>query len=91
VAAFDDIVGVLGLDEPVAVLDDLVESLSALAGRFGVDPAADPAATIERLVAERTRARADKDWAKSDEIRDGLAGLGIQVEDASGGTRWHRQ
>jgi cysteinyl-tRNA synthetase len=91
VAAFDDIVGVLGLDEPEAVLDDLVESLGALAGRFGVDPAADPAATIERLIEERTRARADKDWAKSDEIRDGLAGLGIQVEDASGGTRWHRQ
>ena len=39
VAAFDNIVGVLGLDEPAAVLDDLVESLSALTGRFGVDSA----------------------------------------------------
>ncbi|MBT8193438.1 MAG: cysteine--tRNA ligase [Acidimicrobiia bacterium] len=89
-AAYDDIVGVLGLEEPAVVLDDLVEGLSGLAARFQIEPSNDPATTVERLVDERTRARAEKDWARSDEIRDGLAGLGIHVEDAVGGTRWHR-
>ncbi|NNF88702.1 MAG: cysteine--tRNA ligase [Acidimicrobiia bacterium] len=89
-AAYDDIVGVLGLEEPAVVLDDLVEGLSGLAARFQVEPSNDPATTVERLVDARTRARAEKDWARSDEIRDGLAGLGIHVEDAVGGTRWHR-
>jgi cysteinyl-tRNA synthetase len=91
VAAYDDIVDVLGLEEPAAVLDDLAERLTELAGRFQVEAAGDPAATIELLLDERTRARGDKDWERSDDIRDGLAALGIQVEDASGGTRWHRQ
>ncbi|NNL98023.1 MAG: cysteine--tRNA ligase [Acidimicrobiia bacterium] len=89
-AAYDDIVGVLGLEEPAVVLDDLVEGLSGLAARFQIEPSNDPATTVERLVDARTRARAEKDWARSDEIRDGLAGLGIHVEDAVGGTRWHR-
>ncbi|MBT8164638.1 MAG: cysteine--tRNA ligase [Acidimicrobiia bacterium] len=89
-AAYDDIVGVLGLEEPAVVLDDLVDGLSGLAARFQIEPSNDPATTVERLVDARTRARAEKDWARSDEIRDGLAGLGIHVEDAVGGTRWHR-
>ncbi|MBT8247498.1 MAG: cysteine--tRNA ligase, partial [Acidimicrobiia bacterium] len=89
-AAYDEIVGVLGLEEPAVVLDDLVDGLSGLAARFQIEPSNDPATTVERLVDARTRARAEKDWARSDEIRDGLAGLGIHVEDAVGGTRWHR-
>ena len=90
VGAYDDIVGVLGLEEPEAGLDDLVEELGELAKRFQVAPSDDPVATVERLLDERANARAGKDWARSDEIRDGLAGLGIHVEDAAGGTRWHR-
>jgi cysteinyl-tRNA synthetase len=91
VAAYDDIVGVLGLEEPAVVLDDLTAAIDDLAARFGLKSGSDPSITIDRLVDERTRARAEKDWARSDEIRDGLVGIGIQVEDASGGTRWHRQ
>ena len=90
VAAYDAIVGVLGLEEPAVVLDDLVDDLTRLAERFGLESASDPAATVERLVDARTKARTEKNWTRSDEIRDGLAGIGIQVEDASGGTRWHR-
>ena len=73
------------------VLDDLAGAINDLAERFGLNTAPDPSITIDRLVDERTRARAEKDWARSDEIRDGLLGIGIRVEDASGGTRWHRQ
>jgi cysteinyl-tRNA synthetase len=35
-------------------------------------------------------ARDEKDWAKADAIRDGLAELGITIEDTADGARWHR-
>ncbi len=91
VAAYDDMVGVLGLAEPAATLDDLSADLGALIARFGLEPAPSPEAAIDRLVDLRTRARTTKDWARSDELRDELARIGIIVEDASGGTRWHRR
>ena len=43
---------------------------------------------IENLIAQRNQARADKDWAKSDEIRDILAAMNIVLEDSAQGTRW---
>jgi cysteinyl-tRNA synthetase len=52
--------------------------------------AADPAEVVDRLVDLRTEVRRTKDWVRSDEIRDALAEIGITVEDAAGGTRWHR-
>jgi len=42
------------------------------------------------LVAVRTDARAQKLWALSDKIRDGLAGLGFVLEDKREGTTWKR-
>jgi cysteinyl-tRNA synthetase len=50
----------------------------------------DPIAEIDALVAERTAARAEKNWARADEIRDELAARGIVIEDTSGGTIWRR-
>jgi len=49
-----------------------------------------PAEEIESLLEERRRARADKDFAKADEIRDRLAESGVQIEDGAGGTTWRR-
>ena len=46
------------------------------------------AAAIEALIAERKAARARKDWAESDRIRDELAGRGILLEDKAGETTW---
>jgi cysteinyl-tRNA synthetase len=44
---------------------------------------------IEAKIAERTGARAEKDWARSDAIRDELAEKGIVIEDKPGGiTAW---
>jgi len=45
---------------------------------------------VEQLIAARSQARADKDWAKSDEIRDALGAAGIILEDSADGIRWHR-
>ena len=44
--------------------------------------------TIERLVAERTQARKEKDWARADEIRAELEHLGVQVTDTASGPVW---
>ncbi|RMC45239.1 cysteine--tRNA ligase [Lactobacillus sp. ESL0230] len=45
---------------------------------------------IVRLVAQREQARKNKEWAKSDELRDKLKAMGITVEDTPQGTRWRR-
>jgi len=47
-------------------------------------------ADIDALIEERTAARANKDFATSDRIRDELAGQGIILEDGPGGTTWKR-
>jgi cysteinyl-tRNA synthetase len=43
---------------------------------------------IQGLIAERNAARADKDFAKSDAIRNQLQAAGITLEDAADGTHW---
>ena len=43
---------------------------------------------IEDLIKERSDARAEKNWAKSDEIRDTLRKMGVILEDGPEGTTW---
>ncbi|NRB31872.1 MAG: cysteine--tRNA ligase [Rhizobiaceae bacterium] len=43
---------------------------------------------IETLVAERSQARADRDWKRADALRDVLLTLGVEVEDKGGESRW---
>lgn len=45
-------------------------------------------AEVERLLAERTAARQDKDFARSDSLRDQLAALGVIVRDTPQGMVW---
>lgn len=45
---------------------------------------------IEGLIKERNEARANHDFARSDEIRDELKSQGITIEDTPQGTRWKR-
>ncbi|MCP4002687.1 MAG: cysteine--tRNA ligase [bacterium] len=45
---------------------------------------------IDALVRGRDEARAARDWARADEIRDQLQAEGIVLEDSPDGTRWHR-
>ncbi|HSN06600.1 MAG TPA: cysteine--tRNA ligase [Candidatus Angelobacter sp.] len=43
---------------------------------------------VAGLLAQRAEARAAKDWALADAIRDRLKDAGIVVDDTSGGARW---
>ena len=47
-------------------------------------------ADIEALIAERQEARAKKDFARADAIRDQLAAQGIKLLDTKEGVRWTR-
>ncbi|MBQ7827690.1 MAG: cysteine--tRNA ligase [Clostridia bacterium] len=52
----------------------------------GVD--ADFAAKVEALIADRAAAKAAKDYAKADAIRDELTGMGVVLKDSKEGTTW---
>lgn len=54
-------------------------------GRGGND-----AGDIDALLAERTEAKASKNWARADEIRDQLTEMGIEIEDTPEGPRWRK-
>lgn len=53
--------------------------------------AGEPSAMVMALLEERVAARAARDWARSDALRDDLAALGIVVEDTRDGQVWRVQ
>jgi cysteinyl-tRNA synthetase len=69
------------------LLGFLSETVAAWNGRkqqaSGVDPK-----QIDGLISERTAARARKDFAESDRIRDELAAMGVVIKDSKEGTTW---
>ena len=77
-------------DDRSAVLDALNKFDSVL-GIFGPEEDQMLDGDIEALIAERQAARHDRDFAKSDRIRDQLAEKGIILEDTKDGVRWKRK
>ncbi len=73
---------VLGLwqKEPVVYLES---RRTRLAAQLGLDPD-----KVEALIAARTQARKDKDFAKADEIRQKLTDMGVELRDSPTGTTW---
>ncbi|MCW2165821.1 cysteinyl-tRNA synthetase [Microbacterium hydrothermale] len=73
-------------------------AVTAMLGVLGLDTAAPAAAAgavdtaldalVQEMIAQRARARADKDWAAADRIRDAVAAAGITLEDTPAGTNW---
>ena len=83
----------------VATAARLRAEITAMLGVLGLDPAdwADEggtasdavlAALVEKLLGEREAARAAKDFAAADRVRDTLAAAGVTLEDTPTGPKW---
>ena len=84
--AVEGALGVLGVELPQAAEEvpaEVVAVARDLAGYAGEDAAE----AAEALLARRAAARAAKDWASADAIRDALAQAGLTVEDTPQGAR----
>jgi cysteinyl-tRNA synthetase len=67
-------------------------SLAAFDRFLGLDLASDVGQTLppgaEALIADRERARAARDFAAADRLRDQLAAIGVEITDTRAGTTW---
>ncbi|MFS0576096.1 cysteine--tRNA ligase [Sporosarcina sp. 179-K 3D1 HS] len=75
------------------VLEHFIATFDRLMGVLGLQLAVDNElldGEIEALIEERLVARRERNFARSDEIRDELKAKGILLEDTAQGTRWKR-
>jgi cysteinyl-tRNA synthetase len=82
-----ELLGVLGIDIPDEEEAVYPTEVVSLATELGLYHGADPAEAVEALLGERAAARAAKEWHRADAVRDGLAALGIRIEDTPQGAR----
>jgi len=89
-------------DGQAAEVAAAVGAVGAMLGVLGLDPQAEPwvgdgvrdelrpviDALVQVALVGRAEARARKDFAAADAVRDGLKGAGILIEDTPNGTRW---
>jgi len=62
--------------------------LMGLATLGPIEASDDVSGLIEALLAQRAQARADKDFARADALRDGFAAAGVLVKDSKDGATW---
>ena len=99
-----DLVRALNVESNTSRRAELAAELKALGAMFGIlqrapldylqaDTVSGGIGTerIEALIEERLQARKDKNFARSDQIRDELKAQGIVLEDAAGKTGWRRE
>lgn len=80
----------VGRNELQRGLDWIAGALDVLGvAKFGDDELLDE--EVDRLIEERNEARAQKNWARADEIRKLLSERGILLEDTPQGLRWRRK
>ncbi len=71
------------------IFDDIVYGVLGLMEEGGSDKSSDVIGSLMDIILEqRSAARANKDWAASDRIRDALAAAGIRVKDGKDGVSW---
>jgi cysteinyl-tRNA synthetase len=73
--------------EKYALLASWDQVLALDLEREGLGDRWEPSEEMQGLVAERDAARAAKDYARSDELRDRLQAMGVEVMDSPDGTR----
>ena len=91
----DETITTGGLRIVVAAADALLGLGLATLDPAGIEGRRDPEdltpeerQAIEQLVADRTQARKERDWARADRIRAALDDLGVQVTDTPEGPTW---
>lgn len=92
--ALSHVAALAGAGEEQGVDKEKIQHLLNVLDRlFGLELSKRPDITPEQkdLLEDRQVARDQKDWAKSDELRDQLAGQGIGVRDTPNGPIWFRQ
>lgn len=67
---------------------DTIKELGAVLGLFNKSDEKSLDAEIEAMIEERNKARAEKNWAKADEIRDKLKEMHIVLKDTPMGVQW---
>ena len=84
-----------GLKKETLANIEFIDALLGFGGKepfsyfqIGVDEALKE--NIEALIAERVEAKKEKDFARSDAIRDELITLGISIMDTANGTLWEK-
>ena len=66
----------------------LLETIDAVLGLQLLDSTPDISDDTKRLILERQRARDEKDWTRSDELRDAITKHGIEILDTVHGSVW---
>ncbi|WDL98958.1 cysteine--tRNA ligase [Alicyclobacillus sp. ALC3] len=93
-------VSLVGIERWQSMLQELLEVLGLTdatlvplteAGADDPDDQQWTAEQVEALLRERAQARAERDFARSDEIRDQLLSADIVIEDTPQGARWRRK
>lgn len=74
----------------IARVNNLLGLLPDLGESASTQSDTDFAARVESLLEERTAARASKDFARADAIRDELTALGVEVMDSADGPTWRK-
>ena len=96
-AALHELVKAINTARDNGATDDQIKpaqsTLRELADVFGLrlqekTGSSEKEAQVIALIAERTEARKQKQWARSDELRDQLKALGVTIEDSKEGTKW---
>jgi cysteinyl-tRNA synthetase len=87
-SAVTELLAVLGVTLPAegsarALPEGVVVLAAEIAGFAGTDTTG----AMDILLGVRAAARAEKDWVRADAVRDGLAKIGVRIEDTPAGAR----
>ena len=71
-------------------MTNLLSAAKALQEKQNAEEAASADPEIDALVAARTQAKKDKNYAEADRIRDELKARGIEIIDTPQGAKWRK-